>query len=160
MSLCWWWDWGRMGVLQRWVVAGVGQWREQKRDLNIALQKLFPFSIPCEPCLIHRWVLLPLPQFSLNCCSPNPLFFLLIPPVFSLSPSSAPPVLVCLFSLIFMSSSWNLFSPSLSPLFFFCSVSYLLYPSLLGSAFFCDETVAHGFWGGSESSRTQWLNFR
>lgn len=106
-----------MGVLQRWVVAGVGQWREQKRDLNIALQKLLPFSIPCELCLIHRWVFLPLPHSSLNCRSPNPLFFLLIPPVFSLSPSSASPVPICLFSLIFLSSSWNLFPPSVLSLF-------------------------------------------
>lgn len=42
---------------------------------------------------------------SLNCCSPNPLFFLLIPPVFSLSPSSAPYVPVCLPSCVLMSSS-------------------------------------------------------
>lgn len=82
----------------------------------------------------------------------SPLCSPCLPPQLPLSPY--------VFFLFFMSSSWNLFPPSLSPLFFLCSVSHLLYPTLLGSAFFCDETVAHGFWGGRESSRTQWLNIR
>ncbi len=122
----------------------------KERFEHCTSKKPFPLSILCEPCLIHRWVFLPFPPSSLNCCLPNPLFFLLIPPVFSLSPSPAPCVPSCLPSCVLMSSFWNppqpptryphrLFSNSR------CSVSHLLHPSLLGFVFLCDETHAHGF---------------
>lgn len=98
-----------------------------KREIwTLHFKKPFPLSILCEPCLIHRSVFLSLSPSSLNCCSPNPLFFLLIPPVFSLSPSSAPYVPVCLLSCVLMSSSWNLFSPLLVS-----SVLTLSAPSLI-----------------------------
>lgn len=63
---------------------------------------------------LHRWFFLPLLLSSLNCFLPNPLFFLLIPAVFSLSPYSAPHVPVCLLSFLLMSSSQTLSAPSLS----------------------------------------------
>lgn len=80
-SLWWCWEEARAGLLQRWAVAGVGQWVKVKRDLNTALQKrkLFPLSILRKSPLIHHWVFLLFLFSCLNCCWVNPLFCLLIP---------------------------------------------------------------------------------
>lgn len=121
MSLWWCWEEARAGLLQRWAVAGVGQWVKVKRDLNTALQKrkLFPLSILRESPLIHHWVFLPFLFSCLNCCLPNPLFCLSSPCVLLLS---LRPVL----------SPFLPFNIVSSPLWILCVVSHL-HPFILFS---------------------------
>lgn len=160
------------GLSPRWVVAGVGQWREQKRDLNAALQKIrkkkkkknsSPFAILCELCLIHRWVFLPLLPSTLNCCLLNSLFFLLIPPC------------VLLVSPLSLSISFDSFYchpleisfPIGSLLSFKLSLLRLPSPFILHPSAARSSAMRHShvfffntlflLWGGTHSSRTQWL---
>lgn len=150
MSLWWCWEEARAGLLQRWAVAGVGQWVKVRRDLNTALQKkkkLFPLSILRESPLIHRWVFLRFLFFRVliaACWIPCSVFLSPCVLLLSLRP-------VCLPSCVSISSSLR---------FGFSALSLIFIPSSSSlSAFLCDETCTWFFRRGSESSRKQRLNF-
>lgn len=115
-----------------------------------------PFAILCEPCLIHRWVFLPLPPSTLNCCFLNSLFFLLIPPVFSVSlpcPCLSPltPFTVILLKWV-SQSAISLVLNSLGSGSHLPSSSF---PWLCAPLRWDIRTWF--FWGGAQSSRTEWL---
>lgn len=140
-------------------------------------KKPFPFQFSVSPVSSATGSFFLSPSSSLNCCLPNPLFFLsppcspCLPPRLPVSPSVSP---LCVPAFL-MSSCWN--SPSASSLlpFFFSSLgaaprlsSHPSFPPSFSPAFLRHETRARGYFffffphsvflsfgGGIESSRTK-----